>query len=87
MNYLAQQTVKFTTLLTAPAIYVPLDELRQRVAERKKPDAYGKIRQKVTKGQGKCITLLPVHFLVSILDGKRSFVILSKATPISAGCP
>ena len=39
MNYLAQQAVKFTTLLTVPAIYVLLDELRQRVAGRKKPDA------------------------------------------------
>lgn len=73
MNYLAQQAVKFTTLLTAPAIYVPLDELRQRVAERKKPDAYGKIRQKVTKGQGKYMALLPVRFMVSILDGWDAF--------------
>ena len=39
MNYLAQQAVKFTTLLIAPAIYVSLDELRQRVAGRKKSDA------------------------------------------------
>ena len=35
MNYLAQQAVKFTTLLTTPAIYVLLDGLRQRAASRK----------------------------------------------------
>lgn len=28
----------------------------------------------MTKGQGKCIALLPVHFMVSILDGWDAFV-------------
>lgn len=36
--------------------------------------ACGKIRQKVTKGQGKCMALLPVRFMVSILDGWDAFV-------------